>query len=68
MTDVDELIALFHSMDDEGQEYLLETAKRQAKRRPRQRPALRLVSGKIVTATLGSQLGGIEDVGLPGLG
>lgn len=69
MIDVDELVSLFHAMDDEAQQYLLETARRQAKRRPRRRrPALRLVNGKISAASLGGKLGSVENIALPPFG
>lgn len=66
---VDEIISLLHAMDDEAQAYMLATARRQAERNPRhRRPTLRLVNGKVSAATLGSNLGSVENVGLAPVG
>jgi hypothetical protein len=65
MNNTDELVALFQSMDREAQEYVLETARRQAKRCPAKRAKLRLVTGQLGGRPLGTNLSGIEDVNLP---
>lgn len=62
MTDDDELVALFHSMDDEAQELTLASARVRAKRFPRARPALRLIAGQPGNRTLGGELGGVLDL------
>lgn len=68
MADADELVALFHSMDNEAKEYVLATARSQAKRYPLQRPALRLVAGQLGNGAFGSEPGSISDVGTPAVG
>lgn len=65
MTDVEELVALYLSMDDEARDFTLATARRRAKRCPAQRPALILVADNLGGGALGSELGGLENLDLP---
>lgn len=69
MTDVDELVSLFHSMDKEAQEFTLATARSQARLFPARRPSLRLVAGQGVQVTsLRRVLGSGDDTGAPSVG
>jgi phage I-like protein len=68
MRDMDELVALFHSMDKEAQEFTLATARSQARLFPARRPSLRLVAGQLGSAPLRSILGGSHDADLPPVG
>jgi hypothetical protein len=69
MVNVDELIDLFHSMDDEAQEFTIATARERARRFPRKRPPLRLVLTQAGNgAALGGELGGVLDFDPPPVG
>lgn len=61
MADVDELVALFHSMDDEAQEFTLATARDRARQYPRQRPLLRLVAAQPGNVSFRSESSGALD-------
>lgn len=65
MPKVDELVALFKSMDEEAQEYTLATARLRAKRCPQKPAGLRLVAGQLGNRPLGRELGTLFDLEPP---
>lgn len=65
MSEVDELVALFLSMDQEARDFTLATARLRAKRCPAQRPVLSLVTGNLGDGTLGSGRSTLKDFNLP---
>jgi hypothetical protein len=68
MIEVDELVALFLSMDKEAREFTLATARSQARLWPANRPPLRLIVGQPTKAPLGGILSGGNDIDAPTIG